>query len=68
MASRFRDFLVSITPGNDYAKAAQLRQSAEERQERNQEKQATAREADRKANARAHKARLARKGSGARLF
>ncbi|WP_413808163.1 hypothetical protein [Streptomyces sp. OE57] len=59
-----RDFLRSLRPGDDRALAAQLRQSAEERTKR----QAEAREAERKKNARAHKRRLAREGSGARLF
>ncbi|MFB7496048.1 hypothetical protein ACFC09_15375 [Streptomyces sp. NPDC056161] len=42
MASRLRDFLVSITPGNDHVKAAQLRQSAEERAPRQRAKEAAA--------------------------
>lgn len=59
-----RDFLRSLRPGDDVALAAQLRQRDAERKK----KEAAKREADRVRNARKHKERLARKGSGARLF
>ncbi|MET9819598.1 hypothetical protein [Streptomyces sp. NPDC006355] len=63
-----RDFARSLVPGNDRALAVELQHRTEQRDRERKAKQERQREAERVRNARAHKQRLAQKGSGARLF
>ncbi|AIV35576.1 hypothetical protein [Streptomyces sp. CCM_MD2014] len=63
-----RDFARSLVPGNDGALAVELQHRAEEKERARKAKQEREREAERARRARASKQRLARKGSGARLF
>lgn len=60
----FGDFARSLRPGRDAALAAELRQKEEQKEKARKAKE----QAERVKRARAHKQRLARKGSGARLI
>ncbi|MFJ8852335.1 hypothetical protein [Streptomyces sp. NPDC102437] len=60
--SRAGDFFRSLVPGDDVALAAQLRQSAQEREREKEAKKKAKREEGSRRRARAHKRNLPRLG------